>query len=113
MMNFIVTAFGKMMENSTSVESIANNAILHEDTTLYCITENMNTPHVTWSYADLAGGSSSVLNSTTDVTTGVSSLSVTTDKPGYYSCQVTRNGSNVNYTAVVLQTTSYPGVFEL
>ena len=69
----------------------ANNAIIYQDATLYCITENRNTPQVYWSYIDL-DGSRSVLSSTTNVATGVSVLTVTTDNPGYYSCEVTQQG---------------------
>ena len=44
-----------------------------------------------WSYVDL-DGNRSVLSSSTNVTTGVSVLTVTTDNPGYYSCEVTQQG---------------------
>ena len=49
-----------------------------------------------WSYVDL-DGNRSVLSSSTDVTTGVSVLTVTTDNPGYYSCEVTQQGVSKIY----------------
>ena len=61
---------------------LQNNQIIFQDTTLYCITET-NLP---WSYVDLAGNRT-VLNTTVDANTGISILAVTTDNPGYYSCQ--------------------------
>ena len=44
-----------------------------------------------WSYIDL-DGSISVLSISTNVTTGVSALTVTTDNPGYYACEVAQQG---------------------
>ena len=54
-----------------------------------------------WSYVDLAGTKTD-LTSTTDASTGVSTIQVYTTQPGYYSCEVTENGgSNRTYTAVM------------
>ena len=61
-----------------------------------------------WSYVDLVGNRS-VLSSATDVTTGVSVLTVTTDNPGYYSCEVARTGFYEIYTAGVFDLTNYTG----
>ena len=59
---------------------------------------------VMWSYVDLAGTSTD-LTSTTDASTGVSTIQVSTTQPGYYSCEVTENGgSNRTYTAVMADT---------
>ena len=102
--------FGTELQNNTVFESLTNETILYQDTTLFCITENKNTPHVIWSYVDL-DGSKSILSSTTDVTTGVSVLTVTTDKPGYYSCQVTRdNGVNIMIYSITLFHPSLSGI---
>ena len=83
---------------------IPNNHILSQNTTLYCITES-STP---WSYVDLAG-IRTVLNTTVDANTGISILAVTTDNPGYYSCEVARTGFYETYTAGVFDLTNYTG----
>ena len=80
----------------------ANNASIYQDATLYCITENRNTPQVNWSYVDLVG-SRSILSSITDATIGVSVLTVTTDNPGYYSCEVTQDNGVSRIYGVWLQ----------
>ena len=86
----------------STYSSLEDNTILNADTTLYCITENTNTPQVMWSYVDLAGTSTDV-TSTTDASTGVSTIEVYTTQPGYYSCEVTENvGDTKVYTAGVL-----------
>ena len=83
--------------------------MLTSDTTLYCVTENKNTPQVKWSYVDLAGIKSNV-PSTTDASTGVSSIQVITSEPGYYTCEVTENGgSNRMYTVGILTTELFTG----
>ena len=70
---------------------------------LLCYREQ-NTPQVMWSYVDLAGTKTD-LTSTTDASTGVSTIQVYTTQPGYYSCEVTENGgSNRTYTAVMTDT---------
>ena len=57
-----------------------------------------------WSYVDLAGIRTD-LTSTTDASTGVSTIQVYTTQPGYYSCEVTENGgSSRTYTAVMTDT---------
>ena len=67
------------------------------------LTENENTPEVMWSYVD--PGTSTDLTSTTDASTGVSTIQVYTTQPGYYSCEVIENGGNSKmYTAVMTDT---------
>ena len=80
----------------------ANNASIYQDATLCCIAENRNTPQVKWSYVDL-DGNRSVLTTSTNVTTGVSVLTVTTDNPGYYSCEVTQDNGVSRIYGVWLQ----------
>ena len=96
----LVNVFGRIVDAST-FEELNNNTILSQNTTLYCVTENRNTPQVTWSYVDLDGIRSFPI-SATSATTGVSFLELTNDNPGIYSCQVTRNGENLTYTAEML-----------
>ena len=63
-----------------------------------------------WSYVDLAGTSTD-LTSTTDVSTGVSTIQVYTTQPGYYSCEVTENGGSIRtYTAVMTDTNPDTGM---
>ncbi|KAI6647376.1 hypothetical protein LOD99_12372 [Oopsacas minuta] len=97
-----LNVFGEVIASSYS--PLSDNTILTSDTTLYCITENMNTPEVMWSYVDLFGISTD-LTSTTDPNTGVSTIQVYTTQPGYYSCEVTESGGmNRTYTAVIPDT---------
>ena len=91
--------------NATTFTELPNNQILSQDTTLYCITETSNP----WSYVDLAGNRTA-LNATVNVTTGISTLPVTTDEPGYYSCQVIRGSSNVTYNVGIFDFTNYTGI---
>ena len=62
----------------------------------------MNTSQVTWTFENTNGVNTN-LSATTDATTGVSTLYVTNDKAGYYSCEVSQNGSNTRtYTVKML-----------
>ena len=62
-----------------------------------------------WTHVDLAGMRSN-LNSTTDLSTGVSIIQVITSEPGYYTCEVTENGgSSKMYTAVMADNIIYTG----
>ena len=98
----LVSVFGGVTGSTYS--SLEDNTILISNTTLYCVTENENTPEVMWSYVDLAGTSTD-LTSTTDASTGVSTIQVYTTQPGYYSCEVIENGGNSKmYTAVMTDT---------
>ena len=49
----LVNAFGRIIDSTYS--SLADNTVLSSDTTLYCVTENKDTPQVTWSYLNLNG----------------------------------------------------------
>ena len=104
-----MSPFG-IQENATTFKAISDNSILSADTTLYCITENKATQSVIWSYVDNAGIQSNP-TSTTDSSTGVSTLSITTDLPGMYSCQVTqdRDATRV-YTVAMIDISSYTGI---
>ena len=98
----LVVLFG-LITNSYTIEGLNNGTItiISQDTTLFCITENMDTPQVTWSRVD-QDGIISVPPSALNDTTGVSHLELTNDNPGTYSCQVTRNGINTTYVAEIL-----------
>ena len=99
--------FGEV--TGTTYSSLEDNAILISNTTLYCVTENKNTPQVMWSYVDLAGTRTD-LTSTTDASTGVSTIQVYTTQPGYYSCDVTKDGGiEGTYTVRILFTDMYLG----
>ena len=95
----LVDLFGQI--TGTTYSSLSNNSVLTSNTTLYCVTENKDTPQVNWSYVDLAGTTSN-LTSLTDATTGVSNIQVFTTEPGFYTCEVLENGGSSNtYTAVM------------
>ena len=89
-----MNVFGEVTGSTYS--PLEDNRVLISDTTLYCVTENKNTPEVMWSYVDLACTSTD-LTSTTDASTGVSTIQVSTTQPGYYSCEVTENGGSNIY----------------
>ena len=99
----LVNAFGRITDSTYS--SLADNTVLSSDTTLYCVTENKDTPQVTWSYLNLDGIRTN-LTSTTGTSTGVSIMQVSTTQPGYYTCEVSQNGgmNTVTYTAVMRDT---------
>ena len=104
-----MNVFGEVTGSTYS--PLEDNRVLISDTTLYCVTENKNTPEVMWSYVDLACTSTD-LTSTTDASTGVSTIQVSTTQPGYYSCEVTENGgSNKTYTAVMADTNPDTGKY--
>ena len=105
----LVNAFGRIIDSTYS--SLADNTVLSSDTTLYCVTENKDTPQVTWSYLNLNGIRTN-LTSTTDTSTGVSIIQVSTTQPGYYTCEVSQNGgmNTVTYTAVMRDTSIYTGM---
>ncbi|KAI6647380.1 Low affinity immunoglobulin epsilon Fc receptor-like [Oopsacas minuta] len=101
-----VDVFGEVIASIYS--ALSDNTILTSNTTLYCVTENMNTPEVMWSYVDPSGIRTD-LNSTTDPTTGVSTIQVYTTQPGSYSCEVTEDGGVVRtYTAVIFDSNPNP-----
>ena len=95
----LVSPFGEQINGNTFV-ALKDNSLLSTDATLYCITETKNTSQVTWTLQDTNGVSTS-LSATTNATTGVSILTAT--KAGYYSCEVSQNGSNTRtYTVKML-----------
>ena len=96
-------AFGSL--NSTVYTRLLNNQIQFRSTTLYCITET----DLPWSYVDLAGNET-VLNTTVNVTTSISTLSVTTDNPGYYSCQAIIASVSEIFDIGILDLTNYTGL---
>ncbi|KAI6657364.1 Secretory phospholipase A2 receptor [Oopsacas minuta] len=95
-----VFTFGEEMASNV-YEYLSDLSVLTTNTTLYCITEKIDIPEVIWNYEDLQGVRIS-LSADTDFFTGFSSLLVTTDKSGYYSCDVTENGINKTYTIAVM-----------
>ena len=96
-----MSPFGEQI-NGNKFVALKDNSLLNTNATLYCITETKNTPQVTWTFEDTNGVSTS-LSAMTDATTGVSTLSVTNDKAGYYSCEVSQNGGNTRtYTVEML-----------
>ena len=100
-------SFGQI--TGTTYTSLSDNSVLTSNTTLYCVTENKDTPQVKWSYVDLDGIRSD-LTSTTDANTGVSNIQVFTTEPGYYTCEVTENGGiSKMYTVGILNTELYTG----
>ena len=104
----LVNAFGKV--SGTSYSSLPHDSVLISNTTLYCVTEVRNTPQVKWSYVDLADTGTD-LTSTTNASTGVSTIQVYTTQPGYYSCEVTEDGgSNRTYTAIQTDIDPYTGL---
>ncbi|KAI6655606.1 hypothetical protein LOD99_2104 [Oopsacas minuta] len=106
--NTMVNVFGQV--NSSVYSPLEENTILTTDTTLYCVTENFNTPQVLWSYLDLASIRNDLTSmSAIDVTTGVSTLYVRSDQPGYYSCEVSQDGGmSRTYTVEMVNTDLYP-----
>ena len=107
----LVNVFGEVTGSTYS--SLDDNTVLISDTTLYCVTENKNTPQVMWTHVDLAGVRTDV-TSTTDTSTGVSTIQVYTTQLGYYSCEVTENGGNTEiHTVGVLESNFYSSIFQL
>ena len=99
-----MNTFGEKTSANTYT-ALEDNQSLYRNTTLYCITETKNTPQVTWIFRDL-NGVTTTLSGATNATTGVSTLYITNDKTGYYSCEVSQNGGNTStYTAVMLDFT--------
>ena len=69
-------------------------SILYKNTTLYCVTEVQSTPQVIWTFLH-PSGVNTILPAPTNTTTGVSTLYVTNDKPGIYTCVVSQNGGRL------------------
>ena len=97
----LVTPFG-VKTGTNTYTALNDNIVLYTDTTFYCITENKNTPKVTWTRKYL-NGVTTTLSSTTSSTTGLSTLYVSRSNPGFYSCEVEQNGGNrKTYTVLML-----------
>ena len=97
------------MTSTNTFKPLSKDSILTSDTTLYCLTDSINGTVVVWSYED-ASGIRNVLSGTTDASTGISTLSVSTDVPGYYSCDVSKEGGvKMIYTVEILDVSLYTG----
>ena len=96
----LVIVFGQI--SGSTYLSLADNTVLTSNTSLYCVTENKGTPQVVWSYLN-RDGIKTDLPSTTDASTGVSTIQAYTTQLGYYTCEVSQNGGmNIGtYTAVM------------
>ena len=99
-----ISKTSKQSDSNSESTELPNNQILTQNTELDCFTENSNP----WSYVDLAGNRTD-LNTAVDVTTGISTLSVTTDEPGYYSCEVMHRGKSVTYNVGIFDLANYTG----
>ena len=107
----IASSFGEQI-NSTTFISLTDDSILITNTTLYCVAEDKTSPQVVWSYLNPSGTRSNLTATTNNVTTGISTLYVYSNNPGYYSCEVTtEEGTVVTHTVRMLDTTLYTGVF--
>ena len=92
--------FGKI---ESGFESLISHEHLFQDTTLFCITENKNTPSIVWEYVDLSEIRTDItVNSSLNVERGLSTLRVYTDRPGFYSCSVSRDNGAVSREYVVV-----------
>ena len=108
-MILVGSSFGKQIDSS-AFKTLSDNSILISNTTLYCITDSSITPEVEWSYEDVSGNRTE-LSAMTDASTGVSSLSVTTDVPGYYSCRVSLEGGTIRTDTVeMMDISQYTGI---
>ena len=104
----IGSSFGNQI-NSNTLVTLLEDSILIYNTILYCLTDNRNASGVVWSYEDVSGNLS-VLSGTTEASTGISTLSVTTDVPGYYSCEVSlEGGMKRTYTIEIIDISLYKG----
>ena len=106
--NFLEYIFGQV--NETAYSPLTNNTILTSTTTLYCVTDSPSVRGVMWSYVDLSGVRTN-LNSTTNATTGLSTLQVYSTYPGNYTCELSQNGgiNTTTFTALMKDTNIYTG----
>ena len=106
---YVGSSFGVLI-NSTTYISLTEKAILITNTTLYCVAEDKTSPQVVWSYLNPSGTRSNLTATNNNVTTGISTLYVYSNNPGYYSCEVTtEEGTVVTHTVRMLDTTLYTG----
>ena len=90
--------------------SLIENTVLITDTTLYCVAEDKMSPQIIWTYTNPSGTTTSITATSNDVTTGISTLYVYSNKPGYYNCEVTTEEGTVRtHTVRLLDTTLYTG----
>lgn len=107
------SSFGQII-NSTTFMSLVENSIITKDTTLYCVAEDKTSPQIIWTYTNSSGTSSNITATSNDATTGISTLYVYSNKPGYYSCEViTEVGTVKMHTVKVLDTALYTGKLSL
>ena len=107
-LNIIGSSFGNQI-NSNTLVTLSEDSILIFNTILYCLTDNRNASGVVWSYEDVSGNLS-VLSGSIDTSTGISTLSVTTDIPGYYSCEVSlEGGMKRTYAIEMIDISLYTG----
>ena len=106
---YLDSSFGEQI-NSTTYISLTEDSIIITNTTLYCVAEDKTSPQVVWSYLHPSGARSNLTATNNDVTTGISTLYVYSNNPGYYSCEVTtEDGTVVTHTVRMLDTTLYTG----
>ena len=108
-MCYLESSFGQLIDSTTYI-SLTESSILTTNTTLYCVAEDITSPQVVWSYTDSSDATTILPAVSNDVTTGISTLNVYSNNPGYYSCEV------ITYTGIVrihrvrmLDTTLYTG----
>ena len=108
-MCYLDSSFGQVIDSTTYI-SLTESSILITNTTLYCVAEDISSPEVVWSYTDSSDVTTILPAVSNDVTTGISTLNVYSNNPGYYSCEVTtEEGSVVTHTVRMLDTTLYTG----
>ena len=108
-MCYLDSSFGQVIDSTTYI-SLTESSILITNTTLYCVAEDISSPEVVWSYTDSSNVATILPAVSNDVTTGISTLNVYSNNPGYYSCEVTtEEGSVVTHTVRMLDTTLYTG----
>ena len=108
-MCYLDSSFGQVIDSTTYI-SLTESSILITNTTLYCVAEDISSPEVVWSYTDSSNVATILPAVSNDATTGISTLNVYSNNPGYYSCEVTtEEGSVVTHTVRMLDTTLYTG----
>ena len=108
-MCYLESSFGQVIDSTTYI-SLTESSILITNTTLYCVAEDTLSPEVVWSYTDSSDVTTILPAVSNDVTTGISTLNVYSNNPGYYSCEVITNTGIVRIHRVrILDTTLYTG----
>ena len=105
------SSFGQLIDSTTYI-SLTESSILITNTTLYCVAEDTTSPQVVWRYTDSTDVTTILPALTNDVTTGISTLNVYSNNPGYYSCEVaTDTGIMRIHRVRMLDTTLYTGKY--